>query len=228
MKKIFKWLDNFWYHYKWVTIIVTVFTAIVLFCVVNMGGGIEDDVLVIYAGPQILTDMQLNNMEKSMEAVLKEDYNGDGKKSVSIVNITILSDEQLKAAQEEAKAEGQTVVYDPNLRTQALTQMKSLMSTGAVIICLLDPYVYGCCEEGTFITLESVLGYSPENSYDDYSIKFSDVDIRDAYSALSILAEDVLLCMRNDIVITSDSKHFKEEYAWHKTYFTDLVSFKVN
>jgi len=227
MKKIIKWLDNYWYHYKWVTIIVGVFAAILIFCIVNTGSGIEDDIQILYAGPDVLTDTQVEQMERSFADLLKEDYNGDGKKSVNIVNITIMSDEQLKAAEEAAEKEGQTVIYDPALRTKAISQMKSLMGTGAVIICLLDPYVYGCCEEGTFITLEKALGTKHEKSNDDYSISFFDTDFKNAFGAFSVLSEDVLLCIRNDVVITSNNKHFQKEYAWHKTYFGNVVNFSV-
>lgn len=227
MKKILKWLDNYWYHYKWITILVAVFAAILIICIANTGSGIEDDIQIVYAGPTILTDIQLERMERSFADLLKEDLNGDGKKSVNIVNITVMSDEQLKAAEEEAKKEGQTLIYDPSLRTQALTQMKSLMSTGAVIICILDPFVYESCEEGTFITLESVLGKIPENACDEYSIRFFDTDFADAYDSFSVLTEDLLLCIRNDVVITTNNKHFQKEYAWHKTYFADLAEFSV-
>ena len=228
MKKIFKWLDNYWYHYKWVTLIVVAFAAILIFCIVNTGSGIEDDIQIVYAGPDVLTDTQLERMERSFADLLKEDYNGDGKKSVNIVNITIMSDEQLEAAQKEAEEQGQTVVYDPNLRTQALSQMKSLMSTGAVIICLLDPYVYESCEEGTFVTLESVLGKAPDGSYSEYAMKFSDTDLKNAFDSFSVLSDEILVCIRNDVVITTNNKHFQKEYAWHKTYFADLANFSVN
>lgn len=227
MKKILKWLENYWYHYKWPTIIITAFAAIIVFCVLNTGGGIEDDIHVVYSGPDVLTDIQLERMEKSFADLLSEDHNGDGKKSVNIVNVTIMSDEQLEAAEEEAKAQGQTVIYDPTLRTKALAQLKSLMSTGAVIICLLDPYVYENCEEGTFISLESVLGEKPENAYDDYSIKFSQTGLKGAYDSFLVISDDVLLCIRNDVVITTNNKHFQEEYAWHKDYFADVMKFSV-
>ena len=227
MKKIIKWLDNYWYHYKWATIIVGAFAAILIFCIVNTGDGIEDDIQILYAGPEVLTDIQIEQMERSFADLLKEDYNGDGKKSVNIVNITIMSDDQLAKAQEEAKKEGQTVIYDPSLRTKAISQMKNMMGTGAVIICILDPYVYGCCEEGTFITLEKALGSKPENAVDDYAMKFSELDIQSAYGSFSVLSDDVLFCIRNDVVITSNNKHFQKEYAWHKTYFESVVNFSV-
>lgn len=227
MKKIFKWLDNFWYHYKWVTIIVAVFAAILIFCIVNTGGGVNDDIQILYAGPKILTDIEVERMERTFAEVLKEDYNGDGKKSVNIVNITIMSDEQLKAAEEEAKKQGETVIYDPTLRTKALSQIKSLMSTGAVIICIIDPYVYESCEEGTFISLESAVGEKPANAYDDYSIEFFETDLMQSYDSFSVLPEGLLLCIRNDVIITTESKQFKKEYAWHKTYFEYIVRFSV-
>jgi hypothetical protein len=194
----------------------------------NRGDGLKDDVHILYAGPQILTDTQVERMEKAFADILQEDYNDDGKKSVGIINVTIMSDEQIKAAEEEAQKEGQTLIYDPSLRTQALTQVKNLMSTGAVIICILDPYVYKSCQEGTFITLESILGEKALGAHDDYTTLFSGCDLKKAYDAFSELSDDLLLCMRNDVVISTNNKHFQKEYAWHKIYFKDLMEFGVD
>ena len=228
MKKIFKWLENYWYHYKWLTLIVFFFAAVLIFCLLNTGDGIKDDIHILYAGPEVLSDTQVQKMEQAFASLLKDDLNGDGEKSVGIINITIMSDEQIKAAEEEAEKEGQTLIYDPSLRTQALTQVKNLMSTGAVIICLLDPYVYESCQQGTFIPLSSALGEDSVESYDEYSTLFSTNALKNAYDCFSVLSDEVLLCMRNDIVISTNNKHFQKEYAWHKTYFKELVKFDVN
>ena len=227
MKKLWKWLDNYWYHYKWITIITLAFAVIIGISVFSMKGGATDDIHVLYAGPEVLSDTQITRMEKAFEDLLSEDPNSDGKKSVNIIDITILSDEQLKAAQDAAKEEGDSVVYDPSMRTQTISQMKSLMSTGAVIICLLDPYVYSLCQEGTFAPLLEVNAELDVVPYDDYSVRLGDLGIAKAYDAFAPLSEDMLVCIRNSVVLVTDGKAFKKEYAWHKEYFKELLEFSL-
>ena len=36
MSKVLKWLDNFWYHYKWVAIIVTFFLVLGIILIVQL------------------------------------------------------------------------------------------------------------------------------------------------------------------------------------------------
>ena len=227
MKKLFKWIENFWYHYKWITVIVVAFAAIIAFCLFNRGDGINDDIQIIYAGPKVLTDVEIERMERAFADVMGKDYNGDGKNSVNIVDITVLSEEQLEEAKEEAKKDGESIVYDPTMRTQAVTQVKNLMSTGAVIISLLDPYVYGLCQEGTFEKLENVLETVPDNAKDPYAIPFFETELAKSFDAFSVLEGELLLCIRTNAVIGTNNKQFQKEYAWHKTYFKELSEFSV-
>ena len=227
MKKLFGWIENFWYHYKWITVIVVAFVAIIAFCLFNRGDGVNDDIQIIYAGPEILTDVEIERMERAFSDVMGKDYNEDGKNSVNIVDITVLSEQQLEEAREEAKKDGESIVYDPTMRTQAVTQVKNLMSTGAVIICLLDPYVYELCQEGTFEKLENVLSTVPEVARDQYAIPFEQTDLAKSFDAFSVFDSELLLCIRTNAVIGTDSKQFQKEYAWHKTYFKDLAEFSV-
>ena len=48
-KKALKWLDNFWYHYKWPTIIAAFFIAVFAICIAQAVTRSEYDMYVRYA-----------------------------------------------------------------------------------------------------------------------------------------------------------------------------------
>ena len=47
---MFKWLDNFWYHYKWPTIIVTFFAIVAIICFSQLATKEEYDAFCVYLG----------------------------------------------------------------------------------------------------------------------------------------------------------------------------------
>ena len=50
--KFTRWLDNFWYHYKWTTIIAVFALFVVLVCTLQMCNKDKNDVSVLSAGPE--------------------------------------------------------------------------------------------------------------------------------------------------------------------------------
>ena len=110
VKKVIKWLDNYWYHYKWPTVIILFFAVIVIACTVQMAKKTDPDINAVYIGPLVLTDSAVSAMEDILEQKAG-DLNGDGKVEVQLTKIVILSDEQLEELKQEA-AEENDQVYD--------------------------------------------------------------------------------------------------------------------
>ena len=79
MKKIWKWLDNFWYHNKWKTIIIAFFLIVFIIGFVQCMQKTDADVSILYVGPEVVTGEEYDAMEKSLESRIDTDYNGDGK-----------------------------------------------------------------------------------------------------------------------------------------------------
>ena len=77
MSKILKWLDNFWYHYKWVVIIVTFFLIIGIILTVQLVTRKNYDVYIMYLGDASIPDTKYQDIMDSFEKIA-DDYNGDG------------------------------------------------------------------------------------------------------------------------------------------------------
>lgn len=102
LRKILKWLDNFWYHYKWVTLVTIFFVVTLTIIIVQMITKTNPDCNILYGGPAVLTANQTKEIENAFNALLPEDYNGDGEKNISLQSITLMTKEQLTAAEAQA------------------------------------------------------------------------------------------------------------------------------
>lgn len=227
MKKILKWLENFWYHYKWHTLIIGFFAVILVVGIFQMTKKTDPDISLLYAGPAILTEQGLDELERTFGSILSSDSNGDGEKIVRAVGVTILSDEQLAEKKAEAEAEGESLYYDSSLRKSAFEQIKSWLITGEMLICLLDPYVYDqFVDHGLFMPLSNLLDEVPSSAADAYSIRFSETEFGRFYSELAPVTDDLLLCLVNPTVLAGD-KTEGVRYQAHVDLLKEILAFTV-
>ncbi len=227
MKKVLKWLENFWYHYKWHTLIIGFFAVILVVGIFQMTKKTDPDISMLYAGPAILTEQGLDELERTFASVLSSDSNGDGKKIVKAVGVTLLSDEQLAEKKAEAEAEGESLYYNVSLRSSAFEQIKSWLITGEMLLCLLDPYVYDqFVDYGLFMPLSNLLDEIPASAADDYSIRFSETEFGRFYSDLAPVTDGLLLCLVNPTVLAGD-KTEGERYQAHVTLLKEILAFTV-
>jgi len=87
--KFLRWLDNYWYHYKWVTIVVSFFLIVGIICTVQMCSAEEPDSCVLYAGPYLMDSTQAENFRQVMCNVLPRDFDGNGKKHITLSHYQI-------------------------------------------------------------------------------------------------------------------------------------------
>ncbi|MBO5779086.1 MAG: hypothetical protein J6R82_05925 [Clostridia bacterium] len=223
MEKIKKWFENFWYHYKWHTIVTLFFVTVIAIGVYQMAAKEEYDTQIIYAGPVLLMgEDQIEGINAAFKAIVPEDYNEDGKKTIQIHDFTILSDEQYAEKVEEA---GGSVAFDPSTRRSYISNIMTLYSTGESSVSLLDPYVYNIfLGQSAYLPLEEVLGEKPEYALDDYSVRLADTPFGEYFDALDVLPEDTVICFRKPTELSS-AKEAKEQYEFDKKLFQAIFTF---
>ncbi|MBQ7820999.1 MAG: hypothetical protein IJ391_01780 [Clostridia bacterium] len=202
--KFYKWLDNFWYHYKWITLIISLFAVFIIISTVQMVTREEGDIYVMYAGPEVISVQNMTYIERAFELLDDSDYSGDGEVNTVLRDLTIMSAEEIEA-QARAEMEKNGVANEGYILNEqmARSQMSQNLQVfnqeilgGDSVICLLSPYTYSIVyEAGGFMSLEEVLGYKPEYAYDDCSIRLSDIDFG-KLEGLATLPEDTLFCIR--------------------------------
>lgn len=223
MEKMKKWLSNYWYHYKWTTIIVLFFVAVIAMGIYQMAAKKGYDSQIVYAGPVLLLEEdQIEGINQAFQAILPEDYNEDGQKNIQLHDFAILSDEQYKQKLEEA---GGSIAFDPATRSNYISNIMTLYSTGESSISLLDPYVYNLFSyQDAYVKLEEVLGEKPEYAIDDYSVRLSDTPFGQYFDALDVLPEDTMLCFRKAAELSTSDKTVAQ-YAFDRKLLIAIFTF---
>ena len=143
--KFGKWFENFWYHYKWHTIITLFVVIVVTICTLQICRREKYDVHILYAGSEnVLSgssetfDSDFQTLHKSINEAV-EDFDGNGKISSTLEALYMLSDAErlaIEAELEDKKANGEGS-YELNY-----TQLSENNATFRDRITYSDVYVF--------------------------------------------------------------------------------------
>ncbi len=221
--KFFKRLDNFWYHNKWTVIIALFFAVVFLVCTLQMCSSDEQDVSIMYAGAYKFGQTDALNFKNAF-AEITPDRNGDGASRVALVDLYILSDEEIAAQKTEIEGENGVAVVNYEVFSANYEAFTQHMWTGDTVICLLAPDLYASVyvededgeERSGFMRLDEVLGYTPDGAYDAHSIRLCDTPFGKYYPIMERLPKDTLLCVREISPLSSlwDRKKSEEYHAY--------------
>ncbi|MBQ5390437.1 MAG: hypothetical protein IIU58_05970 [Clostridia bacterium] len=198
-----KKLDNFWYHHKWKVIVISFIVITLLVCTVQTCSRVESDIYIMYAGPYKFGQTDARNFESAFSAILP-DRNGDGRTLAELVDMYILSDEQITGELEKMTAQGEAPVVNYQMFASNREAFDQQILAGDTVICLLDPHLYNSVfvlddngeKQSGFMPLAEVLGYTPEYAVDAYSVRIGDTPMGKYFTVLQGLDEDTRLCVR--------------------------------
>ena len=195
--KFFKWIDNYWYHYKWRTLIGAFFALIIIIASVQFFTKADVDIYILYTGPHVFAVDEIHEVENAFEQVMSGDRNRDGKKTASLQDITLMTEDQIREAKREADEMGINLTVNTVEMRNTQRQFNTQIFAGEAVICLLDPYWYAQVRDsGGFMKLECVLGEKPSAALDDYGIRLFDTDFGKFFTAFAKFPEDTVLCIR--------------------------------
>lgn len=142
---VIAWFDNFWYHYKWQSIIALFLVLVVIVCSVQMCSKESYDTYIMYAGHKNILhtskdgDIPEYNVILSSLKRVSADYDGDGKVTPAFSNLFVMSEEMKQQIQAELK-DGETV-NEALLSTDKKTLTDRIMYS-EYYVCLLSREVY--------------------------------------------------------------------------------------
>lgn len=230
MKKLLKWLDNYWYHYKWPTVITAALAIIIVIMAAQFVGRDKFDLSILYAGPLDITPNQTRDVENETAKLLAEDLNGDGKKNCQLASFYLLTEEQISAVQ--AEYDEREELYFVNRSELASTRQKftNQISAGDASVMLLDPYWYETLKKQDLIVpLNEILDSVPDYAQDEYSVRFADTPFAKFFTATQVFPDDTVLCLRR-MPITSaftGKSSAEKQYGCSKELFRAFVGFSV-
>jgi len=181
-----KWLENFWYHYKWHTIIIGFFLVVLLVCGLQMCTREVEDSSILYAGPSYISAEDMGEIERVFESVMPEDADGNGKKTVILKTFHLYTKEQIEEIEAETDEYGRHLDVDNAYVVTNTENFYDYVLAGETSICLLDPSLY-----------ENLLASErlAELSEGVFGVTLGETEIYKSYSALSPLPEDTVICL---------------------------------
>lgn len=215
MKSFLKWLDNYWYHYKWHTLIVLFVVVVAVVCITQMFTKTEYDVQVLYGGPCEITPNEAHEVALALQLVMPADYNGDGEKNADVLHYMLMTDSQRKEYLAQAEEKGEPVVINGKNLQQNQEKFVTQLAAGDSVICFLDPVWYQTAtEKNGFVPLSSVLGETPEGAYDAYTVRLHDLPAAQYFDAFDVFPEDTLVAIRTQTVVNSFLSSDRREEAY--------------
>ena len=205
--------ENYWYHHKWKTIIIAAAVLVLTVTMIQTCSRETPDVYLMYAGPAYLTPNEARAVQDAVRQVM-EDYNGDGERGVMLTDVNYLSpeqiDEKLALASQRERFEVEVIA-------------------GESVICILDPALYEDVKKaGGLLPLTEVLGETPSEAIDEYGIRFGETKFARYFTAMQVLPEDSVLCIRRLSTMSAFKGKAKSErlHAYHTALFTSMVRFE--
>ena len=219
--------QNFWYHYKWHSLLSIVVIIAILVCSLQFCSKESYDSYILYAGSKSISKTRTDGDVAEIETVItslkriSEDFDGDGTNNENFLNLQYMN------AEEIAAAEGN--VNDALLMSDQST-LASVLEHSEYYLCFISVSVYedhhlvGTNE--LFIDLsEHKANYPDLEYYNGCAIYLSSTG---AYSlpGLSALPEDTLICIRRPSVLGAKTDEHSELFDQAKEMLTNILKLK--
>ena len=214
LKKALKWLDNFWYHYKWPVIIAAFFITVFTVCTVQLITRESYDLYVRYVGNAVITETQYKDMENSLEKI-GGDVNGDGEKAANFAQVAYVSDNE-------------TNPYKNDINAGARETM-----TGMIV----QPYYIYIMDKGAYEKFKGENIYTPLNqifdsdvsdiAFDDCAVYFKETEFYKTSPGMEWVKDDTVIVLKTapyESIITKSKREAEiKSFESHKKIFTDIV-----
>ena len=230
-----RWLDNFWYHYKWTVIIVAFFVSVAVIGIVQMVNRPNYDTSVCLASPYKMNKEERADMEALFRKICPEDFNGDGEKLVNLVEYQIYSEEEFESEADRYEAmtdeNGNSDQFQINRKfnSDEYKNFSNFTMTGETSVYVLSPYLYDLLVSAERLKPLSEVytdGTLPAGALPDgFGIALKDTDFYKYNPAAQIYPENAILCLHKP-TISGRSKN-EARYAEDMAFFKAIADFEV-
>ncbi len=212
-------LENYWYHYKWHTIIGAAALIFLIYMVVQCAGVSSYSASIMYVGPN-QTDQELKTGADDLFTSLWQKQNPKDEGKVSLSSIFLLNEAQRK--EQEITPALASLLHDNE------QQFWLYLGNGECLIYLMDPAWYTAVkQQDVLLPWEQSLGQAPEKALDDCGIRFWDTPLAQAYGGIfADIPADTVLCIRKLPEMNYHlGKGEQERYTAQVALFTAIVNY---
>lgn len=205
-----KWLENYWYHYKWATIISAFFITLAVICIVQIASKKNYNIYIRYVGDSVITGTQYDDMTGALEKIVS----GDKKDSVNFAQVAYISDDDNPYKNEKNAVARETL---------------SSMLVQPYYIYIMDMTAYNDYKDsGVFAPLSSIFEEDVTDiSYDEYALYLSKTEFLKNAPGMEWVEEDTVIVIKivpYDSVFTGKkSKSELASFDIHKEFLRSMV-----
>ncbi len=205
-----KWLENYWYHYKWATIISAFFITVAVICIVQIASKKDYNIYIRYVGDSVITGTQYDDMTGALEKIVS----GDKKDSVNFAQVAYISDDDNPYKNEKNAVARETL---------------SSMLVQPYYIYIMDMTAYNDYKDsGVFAPLSSIFEEDVTDiSYDEYALYLSKTEFLKNAPGMEWVEEDTVIVIKivpYDSVFTGKkSKRELASFDIHKEFLRSMV-----
>ena len=199
--KLLRWLDNFWYHYKWPTIAVLVVAILLAVTLPQCGKSKGNSVTVTFAGGYVMS----RDEQQALKNVLLT-VESDG---VTLGQHSIFTEEEIEknntykdpdSGEEKVDLVGKN--NDRGYNQERIRNLQSYIMTGDCGVWIVSPYVYENWFDGKIQVVENK--------------RLGDLPIWEAYGAMRFLSPDCRVILTRSVFgETAKDKTFEAVRAYY-------------
>ena len=180
--KVKKWLENFWYHYKWPLIIGVFFAVIAAVCISQMVTKESYDMYIRYVGDNTITKETYQDIKSSFERT-KMDSNGDKETNVAFEQVVYISDPENVLINEMNSLAKETL---------------SALVAQPYYIYLMDTAAYDVyADYGAFEELDKIFDTDMSSiAYDDCAVYFNQTEFCKNNPGMEWVDDDVIMVLK--------------------------------
>ena len=212
-----KWLDNFWYHYKWHTLIALFLIVAITICSVQACNKQSYDVFIMYAGAHDVERTASGSVSEFETLVenfkrITDDHDGDGERSPSFLPLFLPSNEEI----DEINARDERFEVNTNVVADNAEIFRQNVIYSDYYICLLSRSVYETYRVTAgveiFVPLADYVGDAEVSYFAPDAVLLSST-VFGALPALADFPEDTLICLRILSEVGASKGKNREVYA---------------
>ena len=207
------WLENFWYHYKWQTILVAFLLFTVIVCTAQCVSETPTDMTVTYAGNFMFSDAEQKGFNNVLSDTCTHDVDGNGDSAVALGSFAIYDEEQLTELYTyvdpetgETKVDKSSMMAAKQYNTERIQTLRTYVMTGDCAVWFVSPYVYETMLEGKVRVTEKVA--------------LKDTALYRSFDAVKALPGDTVVVL---IYPTLGAYSKSDAYALAEEYFRTIV-----
>lgn len=224
-----RWLDNFWYHYKWTFLMTVFFVLVGIICLIQIFTRPKYDTSLAYA-----THYRMNNEERAdFEALLNnlcpEDFDGNGEENVNLVVYQYYSDSEYESEVEHFKSKGEVFEINKKYNIDEYNNFNTFTLTGETSVYILSPYLYNLLMTADRLKPLSEVysdGNLPKGAMEDgFGIMLSETDFYKYNPAAQSIPDTAILCLHRP-TLAGRGKNEKL-YGDDVAFFRAIADFEV-